>query len=287
MSLEPMNFDMPLPEILKSERKKRNFSLQEVQQKTRVPVRFLQAMEEGLWDAFPAEVYRAGFLKDYAEFLKLDTEAVLRQYRQETHSVGLNKPEKLAVDVSLEKIKMSPATPKNFRVVILFLAVAGAVLGAWKIGRHFFKRAAVPVKVENSIADKNHFKPEEGLYLLSLKVSVNSPLWMRVQGDGKLIFEGHVQPGGEHTWNAVHAMGLRLGNSRAIAALSLNGKSFRVQPRPKSAIVELMLNQETLKDIENRPDPVLQSLFLSTQSADVPDAFSPPIFLSTASAARP
>ena len=64
-------------DVLKEERKKRKLSLEEIHQKTRVSLSYLQAIEEGQWDVFPAEVYRVGFLKDYAAYLKMDVEKIV------------------------------------------------------------------------------------------------------------------------------------------------------------------------------------------------------------------
>ncbi|MDD5629329.1 MAG: helix-turn-helix transcriptional regulator, partial [Elusimicrobia bacterium] len=50
----------------------RGYSLESVSQHTRIPRKFLEALEAGRFDDLPAPVYLRSFLADYCEYLELD-----------------------------------------------------------------------------------------------------------------------------------------------------------------------------------------------------------------------
>jgi cytoskeleton protein RodZ len=55
-----------IPDRLRAAREARGLSLDDVATRTRVPLRHLQAIENGDWDALPAVTYTIGFVKSYA-----------------------------------------------------------------------------------------------------------------------------------------------------------------------------------------------------------------------------
>lgn len=69
--------------ILRSARTKASLSLEQVEQQTHIPAKHLQALEQGAYHLLPAEAYNIGFVRRYAEVLKLDPEKIISQYREE------------------------------------------------------------------------------------------------------------------------------------------------------------------------------------------------------------
>src|SRR5579872_2953822 len=65
--------------ILKQARLRRGQSFEVVFQHTRIPKKFLEALEANRFDEFPAAVYLQGFLKGYCEHLDLDFEPLWSQ----------------------------------------------------------------------------------------------------------------------------------------------------------------------------------------------------------------
>lgn len=66
---------------LKDARERRGLSLQDVEQKTKIGTRYLQAIEEGQFDLIPGEVYLKGFIRSYARTVGVDGEALIEEYR--------------------------------------------------------------------------------------------------------------------------------------------------------------------------------------------------------------
>lgn len=66
----------------KSKRKELNFSLKEAENSTSIRSSYLEAIEEGNIDEHIAGVYAIGFMKQYANFLGIDVESMIRENPQ-------------------------------------------------------------------------------------------------------------------------------------------------------------------------------------------------------------
>ena len=70
-------------EHLRREREVRNIALQDVSRTTKIPVRSLERLEAGEYEALPGEVFVRGFIKSYARCVGLDDESALLLYDSE------------------------------------------------------------------------------------------------------------------------------------------------------------------------------------------------------------
>ncbi|MFW5843595.1 MAG: helix-turn-helix domain-containing protein, partial [Spirochaetota bacterium] len=68
-------------EKLKTARKEKGYSLDQVSRETHIAKRFVEALEEEDFDAFPGEPYLIGFLKTYSIFLDLDPQEMVNLYK--------------------------------------------------------------------------------------------------------------------------------------------------------------------------------------------------------------
>lgn len=66
-------------ETFKARRKEMNVSLKEVENATSIRMSYLQALEEGEVNKLISPVYAQGFLKQYATFLGIDSERIIRE----------------------------------------------------------------------------------------------------------------------------------------------------------------------------------------------------------------
>lgn len=95
-------------ELLKSERIKKDLSIQDVAYALKLSVRIITAIESGDTDDLPAKTFVRGFVKSYADYLKIDSDAVLKQFQEEmgsTHPV----PKTIAVAPGTTPIAETPA----------------------------------------------------------------------------------------------------------------------------------------------------------------------------------
>lgn len=68
-------------EKLKTTRETRGFSLEQVARDTNIARRYIAALEEEEFSIFPGEPYLIGFLRNYAEYLGMDSEELVGLYR--------------------------------------------------------------------------------------------------------------------------------------------------------------------------------------------------------------
>ena len=70
-------------DILRQERERQDFSIKDIEQGTSIRALYIEAIENGDYDKLPGNVYTKGFIKNYGNFLKLDGDALSRQFTEE------------------------------------------------------------------------------------------------------------------------------------------------------------------------------------------------------------
>ena len=74
---------LTLGEKLKKIRSERRISLTDIARFTKIQLKYLENIEEGLYEKLPSDVYVRGFLKSYAKFLGVNGESLIRLYQKE------------------------------------------------------------------------------------------------------------------------------------------------------------------------------------------------------------
>jgi cytoskeletal protein RodZ len=72
---------MGIGDLLREEREKKGLSLSDVENATKIRVRYIQALETEQYQVIPGEVYRLGFLKNYSRLLDLDPSDMITRYK--------------------------------------------------------------------------------------------------------------------------------------------------------------------------------------------------------------
>ncbi len=66
---------------LREARVRRTLTLQQVEEDTKIRVKYIQAMENEEYDVMPGPTYIMGFLRSYSSYLGLDPEVIIAEYR--------------------------------------------------------------------------------------------------------------------------------------------------------------------------------------------------------------
>jgi cytoskeleton protein RodZ len=109
---------------LKVVRERRGLALADVSARLRIRRPYLEAIEEGRFGELPGAVYVSGFLRQYAEFLGLDPDQVLKSYQTES-------------DGSVQRTVLNFPMPRpeertpRLWLVVGALVVAGIVYALW------------------------------------------------------------------------------------------------------------------------------------------------------------
>lgn len=142
---------------LRARREQTELTLDEVEQNTHIPAHYLQRLERGDFESFPSPTQARGMLGNYAEFLGLESEALLLQYaealqaRFQQRAAAAAKPKPKAARPALPPLKFRlPAWAQPLLTRdIAFGALAGVILLAFitfSIGRVLDTQAAQSIE---------------------------------------------------------------------------------------------------------------------------------------------
>lgn len=126
----PKKSDAKLADIFKSRREELGLELVAAEKATKIRGRYLRLIEDGDYDKLNDDVYSKGYVKNYAEFLGLDSKSILKLYREERDMfANLRKrprPEGAKPSLGLKPIDEQgfTVTPRIFLVLFGFGLVA-------------------------------------------------------------------------------------------------------------------------------------------------------------------
>lgn len=112
-----------LATLLRSTRLKNEITIEQAEQSTCIPAKYLLALEDGKYELLPAEAYNVGYVKNYAQFLKLNVEKVLDLYREERSRTNVYASKKSTVQLNPRKMN-----DWQFLITPKVLAVVGTLL---------------------------------------------------------------------------------------------------------------------------------------------------------------
>jgi len=69
-----------LGDFLKEERLKLKVNLNQIAKDTNIPIKYLEAIENDEYSAFPGEAYLKGFLRTYCKYINLDPDEIVNKY---------------------------------------------------------------------------------------------------------------------------------------------------------------------------------------------------------------
>jgi cytoskeleton protein RodZ len=118
---------LPIGEVLKRTRTRHKIDIRTVEQQTKIRIKYLRALENEEWDVLPGPAYAKGFLRTYAQFLGLDGDALVDEYRR-TAEAALDADRGYLFEPVLERRRRPGEEPRRGWPVRA--AAALGVLGA-------------------------------------------------------------------------------------------------------------------------------------------------------------
>ena len=149
-------------DTLRKERERQKLSIKDIEKGTSIRALYIEAIEKGDYQTLPGEVYAKGFVRNYANFLKIDADACVRQY-QDDISLSMSVPEESVSAQEREKKHTSsfstgndyherierPHQQQNFVLIALMLGVI--LIGGWLA----FGNSLTGPESSNRVAEKH------------------------------------------------------------------------------------------------------------------------------------
>ncbi len=143
-----------LGDKLRKARESKGYSLREVSEKTHMSPKFLEALEEEDFSSFSSETYILGFLRNYAEFLNLDPEEIIKEYKGLRLQNSASPLEELT-NISKPTLQIPQNLLKYFILALIFI---GIVYLSYKIYDFIFLPTTVSYTTTIKPCDKRDIK---------------------------------------------------------------------------------------------------------------------------------
>ena len=117
-------------QILKEEREKKFYTIEEVEKATKIRKELLEALEEGQYQKLPPSTFVQGFIKNYGKFLALDIEKLLAVFRRE-FSQAQHPPRILDSFSNPHKDKRFRITPTRVLASVVFALIIIFFIYLW------------------------------------------------------------------------------------------------------------------------------------------------------------
>lgn len=250
-----------LGEELKRQREALGLSLSQISEKTRIPSRFLKAIEDENYSILPEGLYTRSFIRTFAKQVGMSEDVALDLYQKQTgQGETLADPAVVFDDEPFVYAEPSrsllPAALVALGLAVLISAIA---FGIWQ----YSKRADTPPPVQttqqpppkpvdpappsNPTPADN---PADGKLRVTLQAS--SQCWISFStDDGKrtqlMLNEGDLQQ-----IHASESIYLSIGNTQAVS-MRINGRDAHFPPSPGTVLKKLVITPETVESLTSGP----------------------------------
>ncbi|HAA09695.1 MAG: helix-turn-helix domain-containing protein [Syntrophomonadaceae bacterium] len=224
---------MGVGEKLQEERLRQGFTLEEIEEETKIRKYYLQALEEENYKVLPPRVYATGFVRRYAKFLGLSETELANEFKQQAY--GDTDEEQAPVMQATE-----PLTPINKVILPWGNIIAGViflVLAVW-IGNYIVgyiaDRSIQEVEppgpgIEQPVDETP--EPDPGTTpppvtktpVAQLELKTTQPCWLLVVVDGETEYTGTLPAGEEKTFEGKELIYIKAGNAGGLE-ITFNGE---------------------------------------------------------------
>lgn len=203
-------------------RTEKSVSIDEVATRTRIQARLLVAIEEGNLDHLPEPVYIQGLIKQFADTLGLNG--------LEYAGAFPTGKQTYTISPSWRQLPAAQLRPLHLYVIYILLIVASVSGLSYLVEQRSLQdnterqtsqeqvtTEPAPEKMTPQLAIANpDATADSSAPPVELKVSVKKEAWVKVTGDGEILYEGVLSTGKETTWTAEEALTLRTGNAGGV-----------------------------------------------------------------------
>ena len=254
-------------DLLRRERERQNLSIKDIEKATSIRALYIDAIEKGEYKTLPGEVYAKGFVRNYANYLKLNANEIVNAFNEEMHpqeelqdAAGSSSAEEARQEQSAERNREEYRGPKitslesypmeksshGVRNALMVAAAVFVVAFAALIAFGGDEESSAPApraKTQTQQGQKQtEAAPKPAADGVEVKLSFTDRCWTEVVVDGKTEFEGTAEKGKVLTLKGKDKVRITAGNAGALN-YSLNGKDMGAIGQ-KGEVVEKTFTKE-------------------------------------------
>ena len=254
-------------DLLRRERERQNLSIKDIEKATSIRALYIDAIEKGEYKTLPGEVYAKGFVRNYANYLKLNANEIVNAFNEEMHpqeelqdAAGSSSAEEARQEQSAERNREEYRGPKitslesypmekkshGVRNALMMAAAVFVVAFAALIAFGGDEEPSTPApraKTQTQQGQKQtEAAPKPAADGVEMKLSFTDRCWTEVVVDGKTEFEGTAEKGKVLTLKGKDKVRITAGNAGALN-YSLNGKDMGAIGQ-KGEVVEKTFTKE-------------------------------------------
>ncbi len=247
-------------EKLRHEREMRGISLREIAEATKIGTRFLAALEEDRLSVLPGGLFPRAFIKQYAEYLGLDTEDVLAKWRAAHGEPSAERqPPPAPAPARTPLVTPARAILAGLGLIVVALSLRGPTTEDVARGRietaptslatEPVVRAVAPVYSE--AVPSEVAMPTNALVLTMM---AQQDCWVEVRTDGATVINRVLAEGESQTLEARGEIVLSVGNAGGLEIL-LNDHPARPLGRSGEVRKNIVITRQNLPSLvdETRP----------------------------------
>ncbi|MBN2423586.1 MAG: DUF4115 domain-containing protein [Calditrichaceae bacterium] len=246
--MEDFEKSIPFFEQLKKIRISKKLDLKNISEKSRIQVKYLQAIEEGQFEVIP-EVYDKLFFQTYLGFLELDKETEVNYYNEFRRFRKISEPKHTTTIRKIRSQASDPEIIERFKklyiglpILLIVLIVIILALNSTKVSTNDEepveelsvrqvaqeleqKQLADSTAPENTAnAEKSGISPEKQV---SVGIRAIEDTWLRLVKDKKDTLEYLLRTGNNLTQTADSTMEFLIGKAYGIR-MTINSKNIGV-----------------------------------------------------------
>jgi len=243
---------------LRRQREAREISLRDIAERTKIGIRYLEALEEDRFDILPAPVFTKGFLREYARYVGLSADEVVNHYLA-AHSQEIAEQTDVA-----GRVKVRAASSGRWTLLFFFFAAALLLLllalFSWRVERR--REAPVSSSARPPIAAPAVETPPPPPAATPAAPQV-APLELNLEFLGDCWTDRSVD-GGNHTSEtrvkgetlrieAQKSIVISLGNAPAVKA-TINGIPLPLSPKGETIVHDFKIDLEKVEALKRQKE---------------------------------
>jgi cytoskeleton protein RodZ len=191
--------------VLRKARNRRRIELAEVEAATRIRIGFLRAIENEEWQTLPGGVYTRAFIRTYADFLGLDGESLVDDYRQKVEGAAGERdpgaePVPVIVPVAARSSGRRGSPPRLAWLALPALLLAAAIALPALFGGEDDGGEASRPSSRTAIPDGEAQRPAKATRPASgvaVRLSALAEVWVcLLDAEGRPLVDGQILEGG-------------------------------------------------------------------------------------------